>query len=92
MKYEISIYSNAKSESVETVVEISNDEALRELLYISQNPIIGLAQWEKFYDAVVELALKEVEEATKLPFGDDKALLTIGDVYDFETKEPLLQW
>ena len=29
MKYEISIYSNAKSESVETVVEISNDEALR---------------------------------------------------------------
>lgn len=91
MKYEISIYSNAKSEFVETVVEISNDEALRELLYISQNPITGLAQCEKLYDAV-ELALKEVEEATKLPFGDDKALLTIGDVYDFETKEPLLQW
>lgn len=91
MKYEISIYSNAKSESVETVVEISNDEALRELLYISQNPITGLAQCEKLYDAV-ELALKEVEEATKLPFGDDKALLTIGDVYDFETGEPLLQW
>lgn len=91
MKYEISIYSNAKSESVETVVEISNDEALRELLYISQNPITGLAQCEKLYDAV-ELALKEVEEATKLPFGDDKALLTISDVYDFETKEPLLQW
>ena len=91
MKYEISIYSNAKSESVETVVEILNDEALRELLYISQNPITGLAQCEKLYD-IVELALKEVEEATKLPFGDDKALLTIGDVYDFETKEPLLQW
>ena len=91
MKYEISIYSNAKSESVETVVEILDDEALRELLYISQNPITGLAKCEKLYD-IVELALKEVEEATKLPFGDDKALLTIGDVYDFETKEPLLQW
>lgn len=91
MKYEISIYSNAKSESVETVVEISNDEALRELLYLSQNPPIDFTQCEKLYDAI-ELALKEVEEATKLPFGDDKALLTIGDVYDFETKEPLLQW
>ena len=91
MKYEISIYSNAKSESVETVVEISNDEALRELLRLSQNPPTDFAKCEKLYDAV-ELALKEVEEATKLPFGDDKALLTIGDVYDFETKEPLLQW
>ena len=91
MKYEISIYSNAKSESVETVVEILNDEALRELLYLSQNPSIDFAKCEKLYD-IVELALKEVEEATKLPFGDDKALLTIGDVYDFETKEPLLQW
>lgn len=91
MKYEISIYSNAKSESVETVVEISNDEALRELLHLSQNPPTDFTKCEKLYDAV-ELALKEVEEATKLPFGDDKALLTIGDVYDFETKEPLLQW
>ena len=91
MKYEISIYSNAKSESVETVVEISNDEALRELLHLSQNPPTDFAKCEKLYDAV-ELALKEVEEATKLPFGHDKALLTIGDVYDFETKEPLLQW
>ena len=91
MKYEISIYSNAKNESVETVVEILNDEALRELLYLSQNPPTDFAKCEKLYD-IVELALKEVEEATKLPFGDDKALLTIGDVYDFETKEPLLQW
>ena len=91
MKYEISIYSNAKSESVETVVEISNDEALRELLYLLQNPSTDFAKCEKLYD-IVELALKEVEEATKLPFGDDKALLTIGDVYDFETKQPLLEW
>ena len=90
MKYEISIYSNAKDEPVETVVEISNDKALRELLHLSQNPP-SLAQWEKF-DSAVESALKEVEEAIGLPFGEGKALLTIGDVYDFETKEPLLQW
>lgn len=90
MKYEISIYSNAKAEPVETVVEISNDKALRELLRLSQNPP-SLTQWEKL-DTAVESALKEVEEATRLPFGENKALLTIGDVYDFETKEPLLQW
>ena len=58
MKYEISIYSNAKSESVETVVEILNDEALRELLYLLQNPSTDFAKCEKLYD-IVELALKE---------------------------------
>ena len=91
MKYEISIYSNAKSQSVETAVEILNDEALRELLYLSQNAPTDFAQRDKLYD-IVDSALKEVEEANTLPHGDDKAILTIGDVYDFETKEPLLQW